>query len=616
MKKEGLKVIAKNFIGSTANWNKINPRLPRSVWGMEETTDGKLFLKIGDGKTRWKKLKYFEVDSIHGLRELIQERDGNLSEILEHLASLQEGLDTEIQERQTGDEDLAESVTELETAITENKEAADNHLIIIDDQIDTLKQILDGTKSIKLTGDFLTRVINGTTPVAKNLFAPLTVFEARRTIIHDANGTIGIYIEDVDASAIIVETLTTSQIAPSIPTGLGSVQRFADLPQTITEAAARGWHTPRIDDYAYVQRDENYADQRMVWHVVTVDEDGNMTWGNPITSMEGDFQIQTTSEDAGKVLTGGASPGTYGESLAIDTDPTEGSNNLVQSGGLFAWFGGVRLMLKTVNKNIIGAINELFDGKLDKSHIEDEGSHEITVTDEESTELKEAGKDTVKNWIQSFRKNIKSIFLILETMKNQLFNKADLVNGRVPPEQLPPVSDFIPVSTNASLAGTGSPDNPLRFVPLSGEIIYSTNANLVSALQTRFGSVWHRAESSDGTNSVRSGIFPESDNGNITLFPGITLLTGSVVHITVCCSKARCDNQTGSIRLFSNTRNIQTITLSGAASGLFNFNAITLQANEILQIEFNLLNRPSAEGCTVNWFATAVKGVAIYFYHR
>jgi len=49
--------------------------------------------------------------------------------------------------------------------------------------------------------------------------------------------------------------------------------------------------------------------------------------------------------------------------LNPDSEPIQNSDNLVKSGGVFAWFGGLLSALKTTAKTVIGAINELFDNK-------------------------------------------------------------------------------------------------------------------------------------------------------------------------------------------------------------------------------------------------------------
>ena len=60
-----------------------------------------------------------------------------------------------------------------------------------------------------------------------------------------------------------------------------------------------------------------------------------IAWGNPIPINRDDFQAQTTAVDSGRVLTGGATPGTFGESMAIDLEATEGSDNLITSDAVY-----------------------------------------------------------------------------------------------------------------------------------------------------------------------------------------------------------------------------------------------------------------------------------------
>jgi len=47
--------------------------------------------------------------------------------------------------------------------------------------------------------------------------------------------------------------------------------------------------------------------------------------------------------------------------VIVDEEPIKNSINAVKSGGVFNWFGGLLSTLKTTAKNIIGAINELFE---------------------------------------------------------------------------------------------------------------------------------------------------------------------------------------------------------------------------------------------------------------
>jgi len=204
-----------------------------------------------------------------------------------------------------------------------------------------INSILDGVKALTLEGEILTRVINGTTPVAKNLFDPFTFVEDR-TLIGDINGTVGV-VRGQDSAEITVETLSVSPMSSDEPTLLGNVNTFADLPETVEEAIEMGWNTPRIDDYARVLRDETNDNATVEWYIEII-VDGVITWANPVILNTSDYQAQTTANDAGKVLTGGASAGTFGVSLAIDTEPTENSNNLINSNAVFALMKTVFLL--------------------------------------------------------------------------------------------------------------------------------------------------------------------------------------------------------------------------------------------------------------------------------
>ena len=61
---------------------------------------------------------------------------------------------------------------------------------------------------------------------------------------------------------------------------------------------------------------------------ITASDDGTL-------QLIGDFQSPTTTNDAGRVLIGGESPGRFGDSLGVDTAPTQGSSNLITSEGVY-----------------------------------------------------------------------------------------------------------------------------------------------------------------------------------------------------------------------------------------------------------------------------------------
>jgi hypothetical protein len=62
-----MKAVTQMFIGTTDEWESVNPRLYDAVWGIEERTDGGRLLKIGNGKDLWNDLGYVDENYIQGL---------------------------------------------------------------------------------------------------------------------------------------------------------------------------------------------------------------------------------------------------------------------------------------------------------------------------------------------------------------------------------------------------------------------------------------------------------------------------------------------------------------------------------------------------------------------
>jgi hypothetical protein len=262
---------------------------------------------------------------------------------------LREAIDAETENRRHGDEQEAEArnqqITEAINGeadarlsqIQELNTQVQNEFASINEQIQMTNDVLDGVHSISLIGATLTRVLGGFTEVPKNLFEFDTVFTAGKTLIFDTNGTTGVYTTDADSANIIVLTKSISPLAALEPVLLGSVAVFENLPLTVASAETVFGRTPRIDDYAQVMSDANFSGLRVEYYVTAIDANGNITWGNPVPLNTADFQTQTGAEDSGRVLTGGPVPGTFGESLDIDMEPTQASKNLINSGGVFAW---------------------------------------------------------------------------------------------------------------------------------------------------------------------------------------------------------------------------------------------------------------------------------------
>ena len=182
-------------------------------------------------------------------------------------------------------------------------------------------------------GDLLTRVIGGSTPIQKNLFPVNEEFPVGK-LVSDTNGTIGKVTGEIDGATVEIETLSTSPIGADEPTLLGTVATVADLPTVMSDAETLFGRTPDIDDYAIVL--SHIGGLTYEFYVIDISSvtDPVITWGNERPLNTGDFQRQSDAGMSGKVLTGGA-PGTFGTPVAIDTKPTEDSQNLVASGGVY-----------------------------------------------------------------------------------------------------------------------------------------------------------------------------------------------------------------------------------------------------------------------------------------
>jgi len=389
-----MKTIALSLIGETAEWESTNPVLLKGMIGVEILKEGKRRIKIGDGKSSWKdpNLKALNAEDIDGLRnelnakkqeyqslhDLITEEarvreqtDQTLQQTIDDKVQdlddlftieaetraetdqkLQNAINTEAQAREQADESLLNSIAGEELYRTQDdqnlQEQIDNEIQAraqgdidslnaaknyADQKAADLSSILYGVQALTLSGALLTRVINGTTPVAKNLFDLSTVFIVNKTLINDANGTIGACWEQ-DSATIIVRTLSISPISTTEATLIGNVSNHASLPLTVEEATARGWPTPKLNDWANVNNDETLYNQKVEWYVTLIDA-GNITWGNHVIINASDYQAQTTAQDAGKMLVGGATPGTFGASLGIDNTPTNNSANLINSNAVY-----------------------------------------------------------------------------------------------------------------------------------------------------------------------------------------------------------------------------------------------------------------------------------------
>jgi hypothetical protein len=197
--------------------------------------------------------------------------------------------------------------------------------ITLNQALEQTNNVLAGVQSLTLTGALLTRVIGGTTEVSKSLFDQSTVFVAGKTLIYDANGTGGVYTGDKDSGTIIVQTQSISPIGSDEPTLLANVATKAALPATQSAAQAAFGRTVHLNDYARVLADETQGGATVEYYIAALSSDADpvITWGNPVIINTSDYQAQSTAADAGKLLVGGPTAGTFGTSIDPATFPTK-----------------------------------------------------------------------------------------------------------------------------------------------------------------------------------------------------------------------------------------------------------------------------------------------------
>jgi hypothetical protein len=119
-------------------------------------------------------------------------------------------------------------------------------------------------------------------------------------------------------------------------------------------------YTPTQDDYLYITADEGapspFTGGQTRWKF----DGGQFTYDIGINE-----EPFTAAEAA--AIGSGITAAIVADITNPDAEPTQNSEKFVKSGGVFSWFGGLLSTLKTTAKTVIGAINELFDGKLDKT---------------------------------------------------------------------------------------------------------------------------------------------------------------------------------------------------------------------------------------------------------
>lgn len=114
------------------------------------------------------------------------------------VASLQKEIEDEAVTRQ-------EQIIDAMTTEANNRQEQIDFLSTL---IQATNEVLAGVETIYLSGEKLIKTINETTKIAKSLFSEEATFIEGKTLIYDMQGTVGIYIGDVDENTVNVKTIT------------------------------------------------------------------------------------------------------------------------------------------------------------------------------------------------------------------------------------------------------------------------------------------------------------------------------------------------------------------------------------------------------------------------
>lgn len=181
------------------------------------------------------------------------------------------------------------------------------------------KDGVDGTNAnakVLQTTSVLTTNLTGTTTLTLSQVPGATSedISAPETEIYDSYGTLGVVTNfDSDTNEITVQTVT---ISPQGRQGvrLGAVDTETDLPTTKAEVEALGWLSPMVGDFAYVREDSEYED-KLTEHFIFAINGNTITWEYSHSLNSGDYQLQSSATDAGKILTAGTVDGEFGDAI-------------------------------------------------------------------------------------------------------------------------------------------------------------------------------------------------------------------------------------------------------------------------------------------------------------
>lgn len=147
-----------------------------------------------------------------------------------------------------------------------------------------------------------------------------TGIKEKFTIIFDRYGTLG-FVNSIDRANdyIMVHTVTSKSTSKS-GMRLGTLEHASDLPTTITDLTAKGWSYADQGDFVYVLEDENHSNGLTEYYIDHINRNtATVSWMFSHAVNTGNYQLPTETNDSGKLLIGGISAGTFGESIPVNT---------------------------------------------------------------------------------------------------------------------------------------------------------------------------------------------------------------------------------------------------------------------------------------------------------
>jgi len=391
-----MKVITQHFYGTTDEWQQAgDPVLYKGVWGFEKKKDGEVIeviAKIGDGEKRWNELEGFDIKGLDKEIKMLYASIAAAEAEAQELKKIKYEKPSGGIPKKDLDSSVKNSLDKADSALQKST-YHDNYwkpyrLIKLDE---------DGTlmTSEKSESDFSPMMVsiseqnftefNLETPAYKTTVTGMLgiIWHKIRSVINKV-GTIDAH-EAVEAEAAQRQAADNQSnqaienINKKIPNQASETNQLADKNFTnssISNMAANyvtpnaegdaqfaslnalrsgPWYhggasyTPSQNDYAIYLNTDN-----SVWRAAF----NGQLWSPT-------YKINDTPFTAAQLaaLNSQITAALVQKLLNPDSEPAQNSDNLVKSGGVFAWFGGLLSALKTTAKTVIGAVNELFDSK-------------------------------------------------------------------------------------------------------------------------------------------------------------------------------------------------------------------------------------------------------------